>query len=712
MINSQLQNLLIKAIYGVLPDGILVVDDQGIIVSHNQQFVDMWQIPDTLLNGIKPGTAIGLDDAPILSAVLGRVKDQQAFLARVKELYSRPDLNDLCEIALVDGRTLERHSTVLRDKNNQYLGRVWFFRNITERKQAEVAMADYEIRFRDLLEKIPLVSVQGYAADGTTNYWNQASEYLYGYTTEEAIGKNLADLIIPPEMRNDVREAMRKMFETGKPIPASELTLMHKGGGKVEVYSSHAYVHVPGREPEMFCMDIDLSERKKNEERIRSLAFFDTLTQLPNRRLLMDRFSQALASSARSGKEGALLFIDLDNFKTLNDTLGHDIGDLLLQQVARRLESCVRECDTIARLGGDEFVVMLEELSSKDLEAAAQVEAIGDKILAKLNQPYLIGKHECRSTPSIGVTLFNNHQSTIDELFKQADIAMYQSKMDGRNTMRFYDPRMQEAISARVDLEHELRKAIELDQFQLYFQIQINADGHALGAEALIRWHHPERGVISPLEFIPLAEETGLILPIGQWVLNSACAQLKRWEQDTLTRHLTLSVNVSAKQFHQADFAAQVQSTVNRHAIDPALLNIELTESMLLEDVNGMIAMMNTLRKTGIRFELDDFGTGYSSLQYLKKLPLYQLKIDQSFVRDIAIDSSNRALVRTIITMADSLDLKVIAEGVETEDQRKFLLDNGCTHYQGYLFSKPVPIDAFEALLGSLESNHGQPGQS
>lgn len=298
--------------------------------------------------------------------------------------------------------------------------------------------------------------------------------------------------------------------------------------------------------------------------------------------------------------------------------------------------------------------------------------------------------------------MFNGHELVTDELLKQADIAMYQAKSEGRNALRFFDPMMQEAIAVRADLEKELRKAIEKNHFQLHYQIQVGSTGQALGAEALIRWQHPERGMISPLNFIPLAEETGLILPIGQWVLDTACAQLKKWQQNPLTKDLVLAVNVSAKQFLQEGFVVQLMETVNRHYINPSLLKIELTESILVERINDVIIKMNALRKIGIRFSLDDFGTGYSSLQYLKMLPLNQLKIDQSFVRDIATDSSDRAIVRTIITMALSLDINVIAEGVETAEQRQFLLDNGCTHYQGYLFSKPVPIEEFEVLLRKI----------
>jgi len=447
----------------------------------------------------------------------------------------------------------------------------------------------------------------------------------------------------------------------------------------------------------------DVSKSHAAAEEIKNLAFFDPLTNLPNRRLLMDRLNQALLSSTRSGKTGALLFIDLDNFKTLNDTLGHDLGDLLLQQVSERLNTCVREGDTVARLGGDEFVVMLEDLSEHALEAAAQTESIGEKILVTLNQPYKLSSHAYHSSTSIGATVFNDQERSIEELMKQADIAMYQSKKAGRNTLRFFDPKMQEVINTRADLEAELRSALTNGQFHLHYQIQMDNALHPVGAEALIRWIHPERGLISPAQFIPLAEETGFIVPIGLWVLNTACAQLKCWRQDPCTHNLILAVNVSARQFRQPDFVAQVTETTQRHAINPARLKLELTESLLLENIEDTIATMTALKAIGVRFSLDDFGTGYSSLQYLKRLPLDQLKIDQSFVRDITVDASDQAIVRTIIAMAKSLNLKVIAEGVETDEQRQLLLNKGCMHYQGYLFGRPIPIAQFEISLQRID---------
>lgn len=452
-------------------------------------------------------------------------------------------------------------------------------------------------------------------------------------------------------------------------------------------------------------MHTDITKRKAAEDEIKHLAFFDALTQLPNRRLLIDRLQQALVSSARSKRMGALLFVDLDNFKILNDTLGHDSGDLLLKQVADRLTSCVREGDTVARLGGDEFVIMLENLSEKPIEAGAQTEAIGEKILASLNLPYFFASREHRSTASIGITLFNNHEETQEELLKRADIAMYKAKESGRNTLKFFDPKMQTAVTARANLEWDLRRALENNQFIVYFQLQVDQHRQIIGAEALLRWSHPERGMVSPLEFIPLAEDTRQIIPIGRWVLSVACDLIKTWENNPKTQHLQIAVNVSPRQFHQSDFVSQVRQILQNKAIKPDRLKLELTESLVLDDINDTITKMHELRELGVHFSMDDFGTGYSSLAYLSQLPLNQLKIDQSFVRNIGVKSSDSVIVQTIIGMANNLGMQVIAEGVETEEQRSFLEAQGCSAYQGYLFGKPVPLEDFEKLLGIFKTD-------
>ena len=527
---------------------------------------------------------------------------------------------------------------------------------------------------------------------------NSAFSQITGYSEDEIIGKHPGMLSSGRHDKEFYATMWESIVNTGS--WEGEVWNRRKNG---EVYPAHlTFTAVKSRDGmtvNYVATLVDITLRKSAEEEIQHLAYYDSLTGLPNRRLLLDRLNQALVTSARGKGEGAVLFLDLDHFKTLNDTLGHDVGDMLLQQVAGRLTSCVREGDTVARIGGDEFVIMLEGLSQSLFEAAAQAEAVCEKILNALNKPYQLGTYEYHTTTSIGATLFNGHELEIDELLKQADIAMYQSKTAGRNAIRFFDPVMQEVINNRAALERELHKAFENNQFQLHYQLQVNNFGQSLGAEALIRWMHPERGIVLPFHFISLAEEIGLILPIGQWVIDTACAQLKNWQESEFTKHLVLSINVSAKQFRKADFVQQIQNAVNHYGINPSLLKLELTESLLLDDVEEIIATMTTLREIGVQFSLDDFGTGYSSLMYLKRLPLNQLKIDQSFVRDLITDGSDQAIVHTIIAMAKSLSLDIIAEGVETEEQLKFLLNKGCTTYQGYLFSRPLPIRQFEDLL-------------
>ena len=448
-------------------------------------------------------------------------------------------------------------------------------------------------------------------------------------------------------------------------------------------------------------LEEDLIERKQNENKIHNLAFYDPLTQLPNRRLLMDRLNHALASGGRSVEYAALMFIDLDNFKTLNDTRGHDVGDLLLVETARRLQDCVREGDTVARLGGDEFVVMLEGLSAEVEQAATQAEAVGQKIRAALNQPCLLKDFQHHSSSSIGIGLFHGRDVTVDELLKRADMAMYEAKTSGRNALRFFDPVMQTNLETRSTLEADLRRAVSgQKEFLLYYQPQIDSSGRLIGAEALLRWQHPERGMVPPAEFITLAEESGLILPLGHWVLTTACRQLVAWAAQPETAHLTVAVNVSAKQFHLPTFVDEVLTLVDHFGVDTAKLKLEITESMLLDNVDDIIAKMTALKARGISFSMDDFGTGYSSLSYLKRLPLYQLKIDQSFVHDVLIDPNDAAIARIIVALAKTMNLAVIAEGVETEAQREFLDLNGCHTFQGDLFSKPVPVKEFEQMVG------------
>lgn len=671
-----------QAIIKTARDGFWLTDMKGNLLEANQAYADMsgYAIEELLNMHISQ-----LDEFESRDDVKARIRSIRATGAAVFETRHRRNDGSLFDVEVSVNHMPEQQQFVS------------FFRDISARiKNRERLEASLEFSnnlIHCMQDGFSILDRNAQTIDA-----NPALCRMTGFSREELVGTRPPFPYCPPEEFENIDPAFRSALqgETND----FELTFMHKDGRRFPVIVSPSVVKDKQGNVVSYTATVkDISERKLAEGRIEHLAYHDQLTGLPNRALLLDRLKQALVSSERHGWAGALLFIDLDNFKNLNDTLGHDTGDLLLKEVANRLESCVREGDTVARLGGDEFVVMLLELDEQEIEAAKQAEFIGDKILALLRLPYQLGNHPYHCTASIGITLFHKHHQTIDELMKQADISMYQSKKAGRNTQRFFDRRMQESIDARVRMENELRRALAEKQFELHYQIQINSAHQALGAEALIRWIHPERGVIFPEEFIPLAEETGLIIPIGQWVLETACAQIRTWQQDDLTRNLTLAVNVSARQFRETDFVARVQATIERHEIDPAKLKLELTESLLQENIDQTVATMNTLNELGVQFSLDDFGTGYSSLQYLKRLPLNQIKIDRSFVHDITTNASDKAIVYTIIAMAQGLNLNVIAEGVEAEAQREMLLNRSCTNYQGYLFGKPVPIDQFEMLL-------------
>jgi diguanylate cyclase (GGDEF)-like protein/PAS domain S-box-containing protein len=569
-------------------------------------------------------------------------------------------------------------------------------RDITERKQVEAELRIAAVAF-DSMEPMMITD-----ASATILRVNSAFTDCTGYTAEEIVGQT------PQVLRSDRHDAafFKEMWEA-----------IHRAGGwqgeiwdrrkNGEVYPKwltiSAVMGEDGIVSHYVITHHDITERKIAEERIKELAFFDALTRLPNRTLLLERLRQALTVSARNEACGALLFIDLDHFKTLNDTLGHDKGDLLLQQVAQRLAASVLANDTVARVGGDEFVVVLGNLHKNRQEATSQTEAMAERIIAVLGSPYQLGEIEYRSTASIGATVFRGHQASMDELLKQADLAMYKSKERGRNAVRFFEPDMQTVVVERAALEAGLRNAIEDDQFLLHYQAQI--DGNRItGAEALVRWQHPTCGIVPPADFIPLAEETGLILALGSWVLEAACAQLAHWATRPDMADLTIAVNVSAQQFREPDFVAKVFAIIRRTGARPDRLKLELTESVLVDNVQDIIQKMGALKARGVVFSLDDFGIGYSSLSYLKRLPLDQLKIDRSFVRDVLIDPNDAVIAKTIVALARSLGLGVIAEGVETEAQRDFLAAAGCYAYQGYYFCRPLPVEEFETMLSRLEA--------
>ena len=565
--------------------------------------------------------------------------------------------------------------------------------DITSRKQMEETLRANEQRLRNILERLPvgLCLVQD---DGLIAYRNDRYVQICGFTQEEVPNiETWWQRAYPDERERDaVQRKVRESRQQGV-IPPAEYSIRCADGTLKPVELSGIFVD-GGR---LITMQ-DLSQRKAAEEEINTLAYYDPLTRLPNRRLLMDRLQQALATSARHQRSGALLLLDLDNFKTLNETRGHDRGDTLLAQVAHRLRSCVHEDDTVARQGGDEFVVVLEDLGDTPEEAAARSEETAQRILTVLREPYELDGGAHHSSLSMGITIFSGMRETVDELLKRADLALYRAKDAGRDTLRFYDPQMQAAVSARAALELDMRVGLAQGQFELYYQPQIDR-GRITGAEALLRWRHPRDGFISPADFIPLAEETGLILPLGEWVLQVACKRLAHWAQQPELAPLSLAVNVSPRQFHQSGFVAQVLAALAGAGADGHHLKLEMTEGLLLEDVEDTIEKMGLLRGYGVGFSLDDFGTGYSSLAYLKRLPLEQLKIDQSFVRDVLTDPNDAAIARTIVALGTSLGLRVIAEGVETEAQREFLERHHCHAWQGYLLSRPLPVTEFEALV-------------
>jgi len=576
-----------------------------------------------------------------------------------------------------------------RDGAGKIVGGIAIIRDISERKQAEEMLRISAIAFESQAAMIVT------SPDAIILRVNRAFTALTGYEAQEVMGQT-------PQMLNSGRHdkgfftAMwTSLQETGH--WQGEIWNRHKNGLIVAQWLTIAAVVAPdGRITHYVGTFSDITENKDAVAEIHRLAYYDPLTHLPNRRLLQDRLGQELVAGARNGLYGAILFLDLDNFKTLNDTRGHEAGDQLLIEVARRLRTSVRECDIVGRLGGDEFLVLLSDLSADVELAAMQTKQVGEKLLDALAHPYDINGYEFHCSASIGIRLYRDHELA-EELLRHADLAMYQAKMAGRNAVRFFDPSMQALATARADLEKDLRLALSQNQFKLYFQAQIYRNHQVVGAEALLRWQHPQRGLVSPLEFIALAEKTSLILPIGQCVLEAACTQLKQWEQHARSRQFRLAVNVSARQFRAADFVEQVRRTLDSHGVNPDLLELELTESLVLENINDTISKMHALREMGVRFSLDDFGTGYSSFSYLTQLPFDQLKIDRSFVHNIGIKTSDAVIVQTIIGMAHNLEIEVIAEGVETEAQRLFLEQHGCHACQGFLFSKPVPIDEFMA---------------
>jgi diguanylate cyclase (GGDEF)-like protein/PAS domain S-box-containing protein len=575
-------------------------------------------------------------------------------------------------------------------------------RNITEAKAAaerlaaaQEALQDSELRYRTAFQTSPDFVDINRLDDGTYIDANEAYLDILGFAREEVIGRTPSELNIWADPGD--RQKFVEMLRQNSKCRNLEAQFQKKDGTLLWGLVSASVIELDGV-PCVLSVVRDLSDVKAAQDEINNLSFYDPLTRLPNRRLLMDRLLRSPLSASRSRRKRALLFVDLDNFKSLNDALGHQTGDLLLQEAALRLDSCVRESDTVARCGGDEFAVMLENLSEVAENAAAQAQIIGKKILAICGLPYMLAGHECHCPSSIGITVFGGKPENANEALQRAEIAMFQAKEAGRNTIRFFSPDLQAAVSARAAMEEDLREAIKTNQFELYYQPQVERS-RLIGAEALIRWKHPRHGLLAPGEFIPLAEESGLILLLGDWVLEAACAQLAAWAVRKETAAITLAVNISARQFRQPDFVDRVLSVLDRTGANSLTLKLELTESILLDNVDDVIAKMKVLKSHGLRFSLDDFGTGYSSMAYLRRLPLDELKIDLIFVRDILADAASGAIAQAILSLGKAMGLRVIAEGVESEEQRKFLIRMGCHSFQGFLFSRPLPLEEFQLWL-------------
>jgi diguanylate cyclase (GGDEF)-like protein/PAS domain S-box-containing protein len=543
--------------------------------------------------------------------------------------------------------------------------------------------------------------------DGIILQVNRAFTAVTGYRADEAVGQRCDFLKSGRHEASFYRNMWEALRHEGN--WEGEIWNRRKDGGVYPEWLSISCVRNSAAKVTHYLATYsDIRDPKEAERKILELAFYDPLTGLPNRRLLLDRLNHAMAASAREGQYGAMLLLDLDHFKTLNDTRGHDVGDQLLVEVARRLVETLRETDSAARLGGDEFVLLLEGLHEDQTAAATKAELIAEKIRAAVSLPVNLLSCEYHATPSIGVTLFRDRGEGAEVLFRQADLALYQAKDAGRNAIRFYSPTMQALVDERAKLEAGLRRALSDGEFLLFYQPQVDSSGGIVGAEALLRWQPPGQPMIAPDSFIPIAEDSGLIVPISSWVLESACRVLADWAGDPVTEDLRLSINISARQFTQPDFVEEVKLALERNGARPDRLVLELTESLLLKSVDNAILTMKALKEFGVGFSIDDFGIGYSSLSYLKRLPLDQIKIDRSFVNDIVEDPDDRSIVQAIISLGHSLNLEVIAEGVETVAQRDFLAAHQCQTYQGYLFSKPVPLAEFQRLLPSSPSETAQ----
>lgn len=587
----------------------------------------------------------------------------------------------------------------LLNENGDLLGYRGMDRDVTKEIEKDKIAQDANNLFKHIINAIPQ---RVFWKDLDLHYLgcNEAFAKDSGHlVSDDLLGKDDYEMIWA-EHAKEYRIDDRKVINSGVAKLFYEEEITTQTGGKMWISTSKLpLLDNAGKIVGVVGVFEDFTEKKISEEKIHRLAFYDTLTALPNRILFMDIAKESMKEAALTHTYNALIFIDLDNFKVLNDTLGHEMGDIMLQIVAKRLQTLVKEGNSIARLGGDEFVLILKNLGTEEAKAKAQSISTVKKILSLLQEPYQLKWAEHKSSASAGITLFNGENISIDTLMKQAELAMYQSKESGKNEFKFFEPSMESSLKERAEIEKELREAIHNEEFALYYQAQIDDYKKIEGAEALVRWNHPTKGLISPLVFIPIAEESDIILKLGDWILKSACNELYRWSKIDAMKEISLAINISVKQFSQNNFVKNTLSIIEKSGANPRLIKLEITESMLVEDKVSIIEKMGKLKEIGIRFSLDDFGTGYSSLSYLKQLPIDQLKIDQSFVKDILIDKNDAIICKSTIAIAQSMGLNVIAEGVETTEQKEMLHTLGCPAFQGYLFSKPIPSKEFETFV-------------
>jgi diguanylate cyclase (GGDEF)-like protein/PAS domain S-box-containing protein len=656
-------------------DGIIVTDHRGKVLSYNQRFADMWRIPTDLL--------AGADDRTITAFVVDQLMHPNSFIRTIESLYAQPEAESFDLLEFKDGRRFERYSMGRKIEGVATI-RVWSFRDVTARFAAEAAVRDSELRYRLLFEQ-NAAGVCVTTEQGAILECNSIFAEMLGYGRLEMAGLAVRDLFVRPLEYDELGELLRDALT----LNSVELELKRKDGRQVWVLEN---LTLSGERIHLTLVDI--SDRKRAEEQIEFHAYHDVLTQLPNRKLFTDRLGQAVTHARRTHKPLAVMFVDLDHFKTINDTLGHTGGDELLLAMSHRLKACVRDDDTVARIGGDEFTIILSEL--RQPEDAATV---AEKILAAVQEPVTIGGLAVEISASVGIAIYPTDGIDPDSLLRNADSAMYRAKEAGRNTYQLCTDEMKRRATERLSLETRLRRAVQEDQLMLHYQPQISlTTGRIVGAEALIRWNDPERGLVHPSAFVPLAEESRLILPIGEWVLNAACRQMREWRDAGLDLE-RVSVNLSARQLQQQDFVEVVRRVLIESGIPGSALELEITETTAMQNADMTVEVLNELRQLGVAISIDDFGTGYSSLNYLKRFPISTVKIDGAFIHEVVTSESDAAIVSAVISIARSLDLQVIAEGVETEEQLAFLRRRRCDTAQGYLFSRPVSAEKLGRLL-------------